>query len=160
MGARERHGPPVATKIYFQLPHTPATLLLGASFHIWALQVFDWLKNSNPQCKAAVAIADRCSWCPAPDRHCCCCSCCFFIIVHSACELRPPQPYQWWCSSCCLVYLLCSKLVAAWEAASNPNPVRLLQNAWVSASQKSAPSGCQNLHQIRNLPFHTTPYHA
>ena len=66
--------------------------------------------------------------------------------------------------------MLCSYLVSdTWslpslsrstyqQKNSNPNPnpvrnpVRLLQNARVSANQKSSPIRCQNLHQIRDLP--------
>ena len=48
--------------------------------------------------------------------------------------------------------------ISDWLKNSNPNPnpvrnpVRLLQNARVSANQKSSPIRCQNLHQIRDLP--------
>jgi len=69
-----------------------------------------------------------------------------------------------------LLAMLCSYLVSdTWslpslsrstyqQKNSNPNPnpvrnpVRLLQNARVSANQKSSPIRCQNLHQIRDLP--------
>ena len=70
-----------------KLPAGYLRYLLGAGFHIWALKVFDWLKNSNP----------------------------------------------------------------------NPNPLRLLKNAWLSANQRSAPSRYQNLHQIRDLPLPAPP---